>query len=127
VTVPLTLAFLIGLTMYIVQMSIIMYAYASLKQVARESARYAAVNALQQNDTLITNQIAVYCNGTGIEYSDITPTINPVANSAERNSNLPITVSLAYNMSKKFILPKSFPGMGVIKSTYNTAATCIIE
>jgi len=120
-------------TMYIVQMGLIMNAYASLKEVARESARFAAMNALAQNDAIITSQIAVYCNGTGVEYSDITPSISPVANDASRKSGNPIAVTLSYNMTRKFFLPygssgaKPFPGMNVISHTYNVTATSTIE
>ena len=132
----LVASILMVFTMAIIQYGIIANAVNALSHISRDAARYAAVHGLEgtadaaasattPNNASIRSEIKRMCDISPINYSDVTVTItypNPLVNGK------PVTVSLSYNLSKKFFMPTSFPGLSNISAAPMVrAATELIE
>ncbi len=114
---------LLLLTLGLVQYGLLANANVTLSNLAREGVRYAAVHATEANsDTAIKNHVVEMAAATplrAITANDVT--ISPDPTSTDRASGKPVTVSVSYNMRRKFIfpLPANFPGL----SNYGTRTT----
>lgn len=120
---PLMLLLVLG----IIQYGFIMNASNALTQIARESARNAALNPL--NDTNIKLFVKAECAKTAINYNDITDagvSISPSVPSNRVAGSL-VTVSLTYPMSRKLFLPSSFFGISIFNSTVVKSGDYLIE
>lgn len=111
------------LALLIVQYSVLMNTAASVTNLSREGARYAA--RAPESDSAIKQQVRdAVPNGITITDDDIT--ISP-ASTANRSQGLPITVSVSYDMSKKHFLPANFFGLRIFAQSYVSSTTMMIE
>jgi Flp pilus assembly protein TadG len=127
VELALVLPILLMLLMMIVQYSIIMNAAASIKNLSREGARFAATQP--DSDTDIKARMASVCPPT-IKWSDVSGnvTITPAENATSRTtSGQLITVAISYNMSKKLFLPSKFFGIKIFSTNYSASTEMMIE
>jgi Flp pilus assembly protein TadG len=124
VELALVLPILMMLLMMIVQYGIIMNAAASIKNLSREGARFAATQP--DSDATIKARMQAVCPPT-IKWGDVAVTISPAEGDAGRTSNQLITVSLSYNMARKLFLPSRFWGIQIFSTNYSASTKMMIE
>ena len=126
----------IFLTMGIVQYGIIVNTENTVKQIAREGARAAAVYARADPqcsngccNTTTLQKMQGKCNSSVLWPAiSANVTVLPAClNSSSRTQYSAIQVTVSYNLQNKFFLPTGFPGMGAINTTYTTTATAMME
>lgn len=128
---------LVPLTMGVVQYGVILSAQHQLDHYAREGGRYAAVHAgeavfdsSESTDGSLKNYLKDMVSGKGvIPWADISNniTVNPAYGATTpRTSGQPISVTITYNMKKKYFLA-TFPGIGNMAQTYTATSTFVLE
>lgn len=124
VETALILPMLMALTLGIVQYGIILNASNALTQIARESARAAALSPY--SDVNIRANVKAQCAKTAILYSDISNVgIDPPLGSRVAGGS--ITVSLTYPMSRKVFLPSTVLGAPIFNTTVTQSGSYLIE
>lgn len=119
------------------QYGIILYTAHNLQSLAREGARFAAVNGkrieFDDADTKsgsLLNYIKTVCSTTNINYSDLGGTYAPgkkrifVTPAASRQPGQGITVQITYPMSQKIFVGSIVPG---VPAQYTATATFVLE
>lgn len=110
---------LLPLTLAIIQYGIVFNATNTLSQITREGGRAAAVFALKTSaeqpgvgmdaDTYILSRMQVAAASTSLDFNDMNITISPAMNVAggtpTRVKGQPITVTVSYDMKKKYFFP----------------------
>lgn len=129
---------LLLLCMGIVQYGVIYNSTVALNSITRDATRFAARNGavttvdvrgtMVATDTAIRNHVREVATGTFIDPADLPDAridINPVA--ASRLPGNPVTVTLRYDMTRKFFLPRSFPGLAGFNQNYLTSFTMLTQ
>lgn len=130
----MVLPILLMVSMLIIQYGLILNTALALTHLAREGARYAAVNPVAANPTgagrTIDSDIEDNMQSKaslGNTVTDAEITVTPT-DAASRVPNSEIKVTITYNMKKKMFLPSKFFNVGIFGSgTYTTSTTMRIE
>lgn len=134
---------LLPLLLGMIQYGMINNATATMTQLAREGARFAALHANDNGvdavtgttdspDDKIRNHIQKATSGTSIPWVDIkdniviTPSIGSRTPPPGSTATIDITVTITYPLKNKFFIPASFPGLSQLQS-YTTSGTMVIE
>ena len=126
IEMALVVTILLFLTLGLIQYAMLANARITLTNLAREGARYAAVNALKTGSD---NDIKDYVDLRVAEFTtlkDITRSDILLDFPEGRQSGKPVKVDVSYNMRNKFILPVSFPGLARF-GTATATAVMVIE
>lgn len=103
-----------------IQIGIILNTYLAVSHVAREGARYAAINP--DSDEQIKSHIQEICPAS-IRYADMSITITATS----RTTGNPITVGIKYDIENKLFFPTNFFGAELPSSLPEIKATMMIE
>ena len=129
VETALVITVLLFLSMGLIQFALIANARATMTNLSREGARYAAVHALESgSDTAIKNYVVTVADATplsAVVANDVS-VFPPFGNVLRKSSNS-ITVTVTYDMRKKFILPTTFPGLSRFGTSTSSTAIMVIE
>lgn len=106
------------------QLGILLNIYISLNNIARDGARYAAVNP--DTDSVITTYIQSKLPAQ-VNQSYLTISYSPSQGSSSRIKGKPISVGLSYNFSTKVFLPTTFFKFQVPTSFPTVTASMMIE
>lgn len=127
IEMALVVIVLLFLTLGLIQYGLIANARVTMANLAREGARYAAVHGTEVTaDADTRDRVKAIASNTNLR--DITDANILIAspNTPRRGGDL-ITVTITYDMRRKFIVPASFPGLGSFGSLTQTGATMVIE
>lgn len=124
VEAALVLTILLFIALMIIQYGIIMNVHVTVTHLAREGARYAAVNP--DEDARIRNYIISNAPPT-INTSRLAITISPPQGHVDRVRGKPITVIIQYDMRDRMFLPSSFFGVPLPGTIVTARATMLIE
>lgn len=134
---------LLPLLLGMIQYGLINNATATMTQLAREGARFAAIHANDNGvdavtgtadgpDDKIRNHIQKATAGTSIPWTDIkdniviSPAMGSRTTASGSTATIDITVTITYPLKNKFFIPANFPGLSQLQS-YTTASTMVIE
>lgn len=117
---------LLMLLLVTIQYALTLNTMVTLSHLAREGARYAAVNPSSDNDikNYIINTIAPAHIRSTLSPSNITITPTDLS---QRVAGRPITVTITYDMTNKRFLPSTFLGVRIFSNNVTTQATMMIE
>lgn len=136
----LVVTILLTLLLGLIQFSLLYNTSITLTTIARDTARYAAIHGTENTtlfngsfiatDTAIRNYAREVAENTLVlptHLPDNRITITPPRGDSQRASGRPITVTISYDMTRKIIVGRSFPGISALSTTYPVTATMIIE
>lgn len=133
---------LLFLTLGLIQYGLIANTKVTMANLAREGARFAAVNGTKEssdgnglnadgtyNRDSIKGRVREIASTTNLgDIDDSNVEINPLYDRDNpRKSRDLITVTIKYDMKRKFILPSSFPGLSLLSGLTQTSATMVLE
>lgn len=146
IEMALVVVVLLLLTLGLIQYGLLANAKITMDNIAREGARYAALHGVDVDSDDGTgvcpgadpSSYAGHSIRCHIKYAvanttlkDLNPdtdvTISPNLNDPKRTPGKLITVTVTYNMRKKFILPSGFPGLSRFGTATAADASMVIE
>lgn len=131
VEMALVATILIFLSMGLIQYGIIYTTTIQLTNLARDGARFAAIHGTESTvETQVEDYIQTRTvNGTTIRAADVPDANIAVVRPNGGSSGQPVTVTVTYDMRRKFILPVArWAGLNQsFWNAYGSSATMIIE
>ena len=135
VEMALVVTVLLGLSLGLIQYAVLANARMSLTNLAREGARFSALHATVPGSDTSTDptqgikrfvvSVAQSTPLKNITGSNVT--VSPPEGDAARVIGQPITVTVSYDMTSKFILPSTFPGLSRFGTNTTASATMLIQ
>lgn len=106
------------------QLGILLNNYLILNHLAREGARYAAVNSDYDSDTTTYVQSII---PSMINQNNLTIAVSPSEGDSTRTRGNPITVTLTYDFSDNIFLPTTFFNFQLPTTFPTISAAMVIE